>query len=217
MEKKEKEKLLINNLSVYEEAFIIVDMVNGFAREGVLASPLVEKIIPNVVSYVEQAKRDGSLLIFIKDTHDQDAVEFQRFGGEPHCLRGTQEAELVDELRAFEEDGISFEKNSTSFMFSKNPNFKYGFMEMLDQLTHLKKVKICGCCTDICDINGTLPMMNYFDENNRGMEVELLEDAMATYDAPWHNAEEYEKAAYLLMEQQGAKKVKKLGGESNER
>ena len=40
---------------------------------------------------------------------------------------------------------------------------------------------------------------------------------MATYDAPWHNAEEYEKAAYLLMEQQGAKKVKKLGGESNER
>lgn len=213
MEKKEKEKLLIKNLSVYEEAFIVVDMVNGFAREGVLASPLVEEIIPNVVSYVEQAKRDGNLLIFIKDTHDKDAVEFKRFGDQPHCLRGTEEAELVDELRTFEEDGLSFEKNSTSFMFSKNPNFKYGFMEMLDQLTHLKKVKICGCCTDICVINGTLPMMDYFDENNRDIEVELLEDAIATYDAPCHNSEVYEKAAYLLMEQQGAKKVKKLGGE----
>ena len=42
-----KEKTFINHLSVYEEALIIVDMVNGFAREGVLASPLVEKIITN--------------------------------------------------------------------------------------------------------------------------------------------------------------------------
>ena len=98
-------------------------------------------------------------------------------------------------------------------MFGKNPNFKYGFMEMLDGLENLKKVQICGCCTDICDINGVLPMMNYFDENNRNIEVELLEDAIETYDAPWHNRDLYTDAAYLLLEQQGAKRVKKLGGE----
>ncbi len=208
-----KEKTFINHLSVYEEALIIVDMVNGFAREGVLASPLVEKIIPNVVSYVEEAKKEGQLLVFIKDTHDKDSVEFKRFGDNPHCLRGTREAELVDELQEFEEEGISFEKNSTSFMFSKNPNFQYGFIEMLDRLENLKKVKVCGCCTDICVVNGTLPMMNYFDQNNRGVEVELLEDAISTYDATWHEKNQYTDAAYLLLEQQGAKKVKKLGGE----
>lgn len=207
------EKILIHNLSVYEEALIVVDMVNGFAREGVLASPLVEGIIPNVVSYVEEAKRNGQLLIFIKDTHDKDSVEFKRFGDQPHCLRGTKEAELVDELHEFEEEGISFEKNSTSFMFSKNPNFPYGFIEMIDRLENLKKVRVCGCCTDICVVNGTLPMMNYFDQNNRSVEVELLEDAISTYDAPWHEKGQYIDAAYLLMEQQGAKKVKKLGGE----
>ena len=210
-----KEKLLIQNLEVYEEMLIVVDMVNGFARgDGMLVSPLVEAIIPNVVSYVEETKtNEKCLCVIIKDTHDKDAVEFKRFGNEPHCLRGTEEAELVDELIPYEENAIVFEKNSTSFMFAKNPNFKYGFVEMLDGLKSLRKVKVCGCCTDICDINGVLPMMNYFDENNRGMEVELLEDAMATYDAPWHNREEYEKAAYLLLEQQGAKKVKKLGEE----
>ena len=98
-------------------------------------------------------------------------------------------------------------------MFSKNPNFQYGFIEMLDRLENLKKVKVCGCCTDICVVNGTLPMMNYFDQNNRGVEVELLEDAISTYDATWHEKNQYTDAAYLLLEQQGAKKVKKLGGE----
>lgn len=214
MEKKiENEKLLIKNLKVYEEVLIVVDMVNGFAREGMLASPLVDAIVPNVVEYVEEAKKENRLIIFIKDTHDKDSVEFRRFGDEPHCLRGTREAQLVDELVPYEEEAISFEKNSTSFMFGKNPNFKYGFIEMLDGLENLKKVQVCGCCTDICDTNGVLPMMNYFDENNRRVDVELLEDAMATFDAPWHNSEQYENAAYLLMEQQGAKRVKKLGGE----
>lgn len=214
MEKKiENEKLLIKNLKIYEEVLIVVDMVNGFAREGMLASPLVDAIVPNVVEYVEEAKKENRLVIFIKDTHDKDSVEFRRFGDEPHCLRGTREAQLVDELVPYEEEAISFEKNSTSFMFGKNPNFKYGFIEMLDGLENLKKVQVCGCCTDICDTNGVLPMMNYFDENNRRVDVELLEDAMATFDAPWHNSEQYENAAYLLMEQQGAKRVKKLGGE----
>ena len=214
MEKKiENEKLLIKNLKIYEEVLIVVDMVNGFAREGMLASPLVDAIVPNVVEYVEEAKKENRLIIFIKDTHDKDSVEFRRFGDEPHCLRGTREAQLVDELVPYEEETISFEKNSTSFMFGKNPNFKYGFIEMLDGLENLKKVQVCGCCTDICDTNGVLPMMNYFDENNRRVDVELLVDAMATFDAPWHNSEQYENAAYLLMEQQGAKRVKKLGGE----
>lgn len=216
MEKKlENEKLLIKNLKVYEEVLIVVDMVNGFAREGMLASPLVDAIVKNVVSYLEEAKDKNRLIIFIKDTHDKDSVEFRRFGDLPHCLRGTKEAELVDELVPYEEDAISFEKNSTSFMFGKNPNFpsKYGFMEMLDGLENLKKVMVCGCCTDICNTNGVLPMMNYFDENNRKVEVELLEDAIETYDAPWHNRDLYSDAAYLLLEQQGAKKVKRLGGE----
>jgi len=213
MKKIENEKLLIKNLAVYEEALIVVDMVNGFAREGMLASPLVEAIVPNVVSYVEEARKENRLVIFIKDTHDEDSVEFRKFGDDSHCLRGTKEAELVDELLPYEENAISFEKNSTSFMFSKNPNLRYGFMEMLDGLENLKKVKVCGCCTDICVTNGVLPMMNYFDENNRRIEVELLEDAIETYDAPWHNRDQYTEAAYLLLEQQGAQRVKKLGGE----
>jgi len=55
----ENEKLLIKNLKIYEEVLIVVDMVNGFAREGMLASPLVDAIVPNVVEYVEEAKKEN--------------------------------------------------------------------------------------------------------------------------------------------------------------
>ena len=54
-------------------------------------------------------------------------------------------------------------------------------------------------------------MMNYFDQNNRKVEVYVHEDGIETYNAPNHDRYEYSKAAYLLMEQQGAKKVRKLG------
>lgn len=199
----------VKNLEVVEEMLIVVDMVNGFCREGVLASPVVEGIIPEVKKTVEESLKKRDLVVFIKDTHDDDAVEFKRFGGTKHCLRGTSEAALVDELIPFEEKGISFEKNSTCYMFSKNED--YNFIEFLEKLMNLKKVKVCGCCTDICVTNGVLAMMNYFDEVNKNIEVDLLTDAIATYDAPIHNAETYEQASYLLLEQQGAKKVKKLG------
>lgn len=194
----------MKNLKVYEEVLIVVDMVNGFARgEGVLVSPLVEKIIPEVVEEVEKALENGKLVIFIKDTHEENDIEFKRFGWTKHCLRGTYEAELVEELVPLEEKGISFEKNCTSFMYAE------GFVDTLDKLENIKTIDICGCCTDICDTNGVLPMMNYFDHKNRDIEVRLLADAMATFDAPNHNAEKYSEAAYLLMEQQGAKVLRK--------
>lgn len=199
----------IKNLEVVEEMLIVVDMVNGFCREGVLASPIVEGIIPTVEKSVDDALKKGNLVVFIKDTHDENAVEFKRFGGTKHCLKGTSESSLVDELIPYEDKGISFEKNSTCYMFSKNED--YNFIEFLEKLNNLKKVKVCGCCTDICVTNGVLAMMNYFDEVNKNVEVDLLIDAIATYDAPIHSAEIYEQASYLLLEQQGVKKVKKFG------
>ena len=53
--------------------------------------------------------------------------------------------------------------------------------------------------------------MNYLDQINREVEVRVHEDATETFNSPFHNRDEYSQAAYLLMNQQGAKIVKKLG------
>lgn len=193
----------VNNLKVYKKCLIVVDMVNGFVREGVLHDDAIASIIPRQIELIKKNQEDGGLTIFIKDTHDEDAKEFKRFGGTKHCVRGTSEAELVDELKPFEnmKDSISIEKNSTSYM--EAPNFR----KIIRELENLKEVAVVGCCTDICDFNGTMGLANYFDQWNRDVEIKVHTDAIATYaeDA----RQNYVDAAYLLMEQQGIQLIKK--------
>ena len=193
----------INNLEVYKKCLIVVDMVNGFVREGVLHDEAIATIIPRQIELIEKNQEEKELTIFIKDTHDEDAVEFKRFGGTKHCVRGTSEAELVDELKLYEgrENTISIEKNSTSYM--EAPKFR----KLIKELKNLKEINIVGCCTDICDFNGTMALANYFDEWNRDVEIRVHQDAVATYAEG--SRQNYVDAAYLLMDQQGIQLVKK--------
>ena len=47
-------------------------------------------------------------MLFIKDAHTKDSKEFDSFP--PHCIKGTEEAELVDELKPYEQVAMSIEK-----------------------------------------------------------------------------------------------------------
>ena len=193
----------VKNLKVYKGMLIVVDMVNGFVREGVLHDVEIASVIPRQIELIKEAKTRGDLIVFIKDTHDENAVEFKRFGGTKHCVRGTSEANLVDELLPFEndEDTISIEKNSTSFM--EAPEFR----NLIAGLYNIERVDVVGCCTDICDFNGTMGLANYFDQTNRNVELNVHTDAVATYAQ--EARKNYVEAAYLLMEQQGIQLVKK--------
>ena len=193
----------VKNLEVYEGMLIVVDMVNGFVKEGVLHDKNIKKIIPRQIELIKEAHDKGYIVVFVKDTHDEDAVEFDRFGDTKHCVRGTREAEVVDQLKPFEEmdDTISIEKNSTSFM--EAPQFR----ELVAKTNNIKLVELVGCCTDICDFNGIMGLANYYDQWNREVDITVHEDAIATYSEDVRG--EYVDAAKLLMKQQGIKLVNK--------
>ena len=196
---------IIKNLKLYKGMFIVVDMVNGFVTEGVLHDEKIGEIIPRQIELIKEAKHDGKLIVFVKDTHDVNSTEFARFGGEAgaHCIKGTHEQDLVDELKVYEnyEDTIVIEKNSTSYM--EAPEFR----ELLEYQKELEEVDVVGCCTDICVINGTIPMSNYFDQWNRKVNIRVHEDAIATYAED--DRKEYVEASKLLLKQQGIELVKK--------
>ena len=192
----------VKNLKFYKGCLIVVDMVNGFVRDGALHDEEIAKVIPRQIELIKQAKAEGKAIIFIKDTHDENAVEFERFGGS-HCVKGTNEAELVDELKPYENDEDTFviEKNSTSFM--EAPDFR----RFIEEHPEIIEFDIVGCCTDICDFNGAMGLANYLDQWNRKHVIRVHEDAIATYaEAARQN---YVDAAKLLMEQQGIQLVKK--------
>ncbi len=193
----------IKNLKVYETALIVVDMVNGFVNEGVLHDKNIRKIVPRQLELLEEAEKKGSLIILVKDTHNKNATEFKRFGNTTHCIQGTSEAELIDELKPFEqkENVITVEKNSTSLM--ESPEFR----EIVRQAENLKEVNFVGCCTDICVFNGAMGLANYYDEWNRDVTINVHEDAIATYSEDERG--EYIESAKLLMKLQGINLVSK--------
>ena len=193
----------VKNLEVYEGMILIVDMVNAFLKGGALHDKAIAKIIPRQIELIKEAKAKGYLRVFVREAHDENATEFERFGNIPHAVRGTWESEIVDELLPFvdDEDTIVIEKNSTSFM--EAPEFR----KLAHEAKNIKIVEEVGCCTDICDFNGIMGYANFSDQHNRGIKFLVHTDAVATYAE--ETRQKYVDAAYLLMEQQGIQLVKK--------
>ena len=57
---------------------IVVDMVNGFVREGVLHDENIAHVIPKQLKLIKDYK---GLVVFIKDTHQTDSIEFKSING----------------------------------------------------------------------------------------------------------------------------------------
>jgi len=150
---------------------LVVDMVRGFCEEGhnLYVGPTIREIIPHVRELLREEKVRGSHIIFLCDTHDPDDLEFRMFP--PHCIRGSEEPEVIPELREFAEEVI--------------PKRRYsGFFETnLDQrLKELKpdKIIVVGDCTNIC------VLYTVADARNRDYAVEVPADCVATFDPEAH-------------------------------
>jgi nicotinamidase-related amidase len=193
------------NLEDVKKLLVVVDMVNGFVREGAMASQNIEHIVPEIEELVKKfTEESDKQVVFVKDTHEENAREFKRYP--VHCLKGTSESENIDELKKYENMALVHEKNSTSAIF---PN---GLLENIDKMKKLEEVVIVGCCTDICVINLAIPLQNYFDQVNRDIPIVVPENAVETYDGPNHKADEWNDMAYKFMDQAGIKLIKKYGG-----
>lgn len=189
------------NLKEVRRILIVVDMINGFIREGNMKDEYINHIVPETVRLVELFLRNKDAVAFARDSHKKGCAEFLKFP--EHCLEGTSESELIDELKKYEKQALVYLKNSTSIMFAPN------FMDDINAMKNLKEVVVTGCCTDICDMNLAIPLQNYFDQHDRDVKIIVPENAVETYDAPWHNREEYRDSAFKFMSQAGIQLVKK--------
>jgi len=178
-----------------ERLLVVVDMVNGFIKKGAMADPYINHITPKLINLIEKTLNEEEGIAFIKDTHNINSSEFKKFS--VHCVKGSGEEEVIDELKPYEKDAFSYEKNSTSTVFAKN------FLKDIDAMKKLKEVIITGCCTDICVLNLAIPLTNYFDENDKNINVVVRSDLIETYNSETHNRNEYNEMSLKLMRQAG--------------
>ena len=186
-----------------EEALFVIDMNNGFCKEGLLADPSIKRIVPAIKKLIEAVMKKGEGLFIANDYHTRDSEELNRYP--THCM-GDEESETIDELKTYEQYAHRiFHKNS------RNAIFAPGVMDTLLQMKKLKRIVVVGCCTDLCVHNFALALRDFFDEHNMHIDVIVPKDAVETYDLPGvHDRNEKAEKAYESLESNGIKLVKTL-------
>ena len=153
-------------------------MLNGFCKQGNLASPRCDAAIPRIREVIEQRRRAGDQLIFLADAHDPNDREFEVFP--VHCVRGTAESEVVPELQPLLREGTLIRKRRYSGFFETDLEARLGTARP-DQVT------VVGVCTDICVLHTVA------DLRNRDHRVVVPAAAVETFDAPGHPADEVQR------------------------
>jgi nicotinamidase/pyrazinamidase len=161
-------------------AIIVVDMLVGFCRRGNLYSSRYDPIVPRLREHLAAAQSEGASIVFLVDTHTPDDPEFKMFPS--HCVEGSGEDEVVPELREFADRGLLVRKHTFS-----------GFhgTELDEVLQRLRPdvVEVAGVCTDICVLHTVAGL------RARGHDVLVRKDLVETYDAPGHDAAEFNRFA----------------------
>lgn len=195
-----KTKKEINQIN---EAVFLIDMNVGFCEEGALADPTIKRIVPSIISIIRMTLEKGEGFFVVNDKHTKESTELKRYAG--HC-NNEIESRTIKELGIYEEYANKiFYKNSTCALFAP------GMMDMLMEMTDLKRVIIVGCCTDICIQNFAIALRNFFDELNMDIEIIVPKNAVETFDIPHiHDRKENNERAYTVMENTGIKLVKTI-------
>ncbi len=161
-------------------ALVIVDMINGFAREGALQSPRVEAVIPEIEKMSKACDEMGIKKIAFADCHTDESPEF---GAYPvHCMAGTSEGEIVDELKVI--GGYKLiPKNST------NGFIETEFQNWFEENKVIDTFVVTGDCTDICVQQFATTLKTWFNKQNKKSRVIVPVNAVQTYDLGMHNGD----------------------------
>ncbi|WP_300913264.1 cysteine hydrolase family protein [Faecalibaculum rodentium] len=175
-----------------QPVLFVVDMINGFAKQGALADPAISDAAPNIRRLIQSLNAPAW---FVADEHDWNAREFDAFP--PHCLKNTEESDIIDELADCVEHRIP--KNSTNTFFA--PDFQ---MFLQEQGSQYHDWVITGCCTDICVLQFALALKAFFNQTEQDRRVIVPADCTATYHMDEiHDGPFWQKTALDLMKAAG--------------
>ncbi len=174
-----------------KEILVVIDMLKGFLENGPLADPSIRQIIPENVKWIKSFLAENKPVLFFQDAHEIDALEFENYP--PHCLKGSIESELVDELKVYEDQMIKVEKNTTNGFFAPD------FQKFLKENPDISKITITGCCTDICVLNFAITMKTYCQTIQKPITIVVLEKAVDTFGLPGHDKSATHQSALGMM------------------
>lgn len=165
-------------------AIVSVDMIKGFTSLGPLSHPRVAALVPPIVRLVREAHVGGVRnFVFVQDAHPPDSPEF---GAYPmHCVEGTEEAEMVDELAA-----LPFAERCFHVIPKRSIDAAMGtaLTDWLDAHPDIRCVITVGDCTDICLYALAMHLKVRANVHRHPYQVVVAADCANTYDLPVQKA-----------------------------
>ncbi len=163
-----------------QTVLVMVDMVNGFAREGALKSPRVEGLIPEIAALSKACDEMHMKKLAFADCHTKASPEFDAYP--EHCMMGTAEGEIVDELKNI--GGYTLiPKNSTNGFLEEE------FQNWLQENEQFNTFIITGDCTDICIQQFAITLKTWFNLRNQKVRVIVPVNTVETYDSGMHDGD----------------------------
>ena len=152
-------------------AVLVIDMLRGFLEEGypLYCGKRSRRIIPRVRRLLEKESAAGSPVFFVCDRHAPDDPEFRMVP--PHCIAGTEEAEIIPELSHYPGKIIPKRRYSAFYGTPLDRRLKH---------IGVQKLILCGVCTDICVLHTAA------DARNRDYFVEVPVDCVAAMSLRAH-------------------------------
>ena len=151
-----------------KSALLVIDMLNDFILEGApLEVPSTRDVIPNIKREIDKAHAEKAPVIYVCDAHDPGDREFDIWP--PHSVKGTEGAQIFENLKPQEGDMVIEKKTYSGF-------FKTELDEKLKELG-VTNLTITGCVTNICI------MYTASDAVLRGYKVTVPRDCSAGLNA----------------------------------
>jgi ureidoacrylate peracid hydrolase len=170
-------------------ALLVVDMQNGFChREGSVGQKLDishhEMIIPRIADLAEAVHRAGMPVLWSRQEHTDFDVTRAKHRVTIHtakleyipCLRGTWDAELLDDLKGLvAEDDLVFTKHRASCFYNTN-------LELELRMRGIDTLIVTGVSTNYC-VDASVR-----DAYARDYDLYIVEDACACAWPDLHDA-----------------------------
>ena len=159
---------------------VVIDMQNDFCT-GALKNDAAVAVIPFIKAQIENARKNGTKIIYTRDTHGSDYMETVE--GKhlpfPHCINESFGWQIVDELKPIdpiiwlncEEVKAEIEDSNRDIIVNKN---HFGFDKWSYLIPEDSEVTMVGVCTDICVVSNALAIKAI-----EGVEVTVLAEGCA--------------------------------------
>ncbi len=194
--------LPLQELDAQHTALVLVDLVEGFARQGALSSTRIEALLPAAAALTARCAAADMKIIALADCHTPNSLELQSFP--PHCLRGTEEAGLCREIEQAAGSYTLIEKNSTNGLLEP------AFDSWRKGHPGINTYIVIGDCTDICVQQFAVAAKAWHNTRDLPLRVIVPISLVDTFDADGHPADFLNVVSLMLMQAGGVEIVREI-------